>query len=164
MCFPEFKYFGLTVLCVVCFQVESTAQSLGGSFLFAKPKTTATLVQVVGQSYTHIFSSERGANVLHQGQLLPNLATTQPKKSTDFTVTVFPNPATDFVTILLSTNASIKDITLFDIQGKIIALPFNLVTPSHGQLITQSLPPSVYFIKITNNEGGTNIQKIIKTQ
>lgn len=75
----------------------------------------------------------------------------------DESVIVYPNPANDFILVKADTN--IKQIELFDIQGRILemhkqnenAVKFNI----------SNKPSGIYFLKITT-EKGIKIEKLVK--
>lgn len=75
----------------------------------------------------------------------------------DNSVIVYPNPSNDFIQVKADTN--IKQIELFDIQGRILetltqnenAVKFNISNKTNG----------IYFLRITTQKG-TKIEKIVK--
>lgn len=71
-------------------------------------------------------------------------------------ISLYPNPATDIVTINKTSDISIDSVTIFDTLGKSISL--QLV---NGQVNISALTSGVYFMNI-NTSRGSLTQKIIK--
>ena len=75
------------------------------------------------------------------------------------TVKVYPNPATDIVTISDLSEYGVKNIHLFNAEGKIVQTYF---TESESVSIhTSTFAPGVYFIKVMQNGGQETIRLII---
>lgn len=71
----------------------------------------------------------------------------------NFTVTVYPNPASDFINIgINSTEASNTKIELLDFSGKLI-LKENIIELQH-QIDLSSIPQGIYFLRVTNYLSG----------
>ncbi|BDX39082.1 hypothetical protein CYCD_24370 [Tenuifilaceae bacterium CYCD] len=71
---------------------------------------------------------------------------------------VFPNPATDFITISTNSNITFK-YAVVDITGKAIE---SGILNNNKQLSVSSLVKGLYFVKITDDKGNAFIQKFIK--
>lgn len=84
-------------------------------------------------------------------------ATAAVKDFTNTTVSVYPNPATDIVTI--TTNNTIKSIDVYDIQGRL--LTNSLVNDNTIILEFSQYPSGIYFIEVAT-EAGKYKQKIVK--
>lgn len=74
--------------------------------------------------------------------------------------TIFPNPATDIVTISNDENIGIKQIKLLDISGKIIEEAF-FNNDSEVQINVNDLANGIYLLQI-NTQNGVFIEKLIK--
>ncbi|AXG73183.1 T9SS C-terminal target domain-containing protein [Flavobacterium arcticum] len=84
-------------------------------------------------------------------------ATAAAQNFTNATVSLYPNPATDVVTI--TANSAIKAIAVYDIQGRLLSnVEMNSSTTSFS---LSANPSGVYFAKITT-ANGTTTEKIIK--
>jgi hypothetical protein len=83
--------------------------------------------------------------------------------SSDFeTVTVFPNPTTDFVQVELPSDSEIK-VTLVDMNGKVVETSDNSDSSNNMiQFDVRNLVNGVYFINIMNNDGTSSSRKFIK--
>ncbi|RSK40349.1 T9SS type A sorting domain-containing protein [Mangrovimonas spongiae] len=69
-------------------------------------------------------------------------------------VKLYPNPATDIVHI--NTNETIKNVTVFNINGQKV-----LEVPNQSQINVSNLPTGMYFLSIKTNQSNKNI-KILK--
>lgn len=69
----------------------------------------------------------------------------------NISLSVFPNPATDNLTLQISDYNNEKlSYQLFDIQGKLLT---NVqITAQQTQINTVSLPPATYFINVVNQD------------
>jgi hypothetical protein len=69
----------------------------------------------------------------------------------DISLTAFPNPTTDNLTLQISDfNNEKLAYQLFDIQGKLLSN--GQVTAEQTQINTSRLPPAAYFINVVNQE------------
>ncbi|MGX7666557.1 T9SS type A sorting domain-containing protein [Flavobacterium pedocola] len=76
-------------------------------------------------------------------------------------VAVYPNPASDFVTIATTSNVQINNVQVLDINGRTVKTQnFNGV--AEGNINISDLNAGVYFMTIDTNEGATT-KKIIKS-
>lgn len=71
-------------------------------------------------------------------------------------VTLYPNPATDYVSILGWQH--ISSIQVFDVSGKLVLIP----SSNLSGLDISGLPKGLYTIKMMKKDGATLIQKLIK--
>lgn len=74
--------------------------------------------------------------------------------------TIFPNPATDIVTISNNENIGIKQIRVFDISGKIIKSSF-FNNDNEVQININDFDNGIYLLQI-NTQNGIFIEKLIK--
>lgn len=76
------------------------------------------------------------------------------------TVKVFPNPATDIVTISNLPKYGVKNIHIYNVEGKVIHTYF---TESESLSIhTSTFKAGAYFIKVMKNNGSETIKLIIE--
>src|SRR5690554_3344189 len=73
---------------------------------------------------------------------------------------IFPNPATDAVTITNNENIGIKEVSVYDITGKIVKLQ-KFKKENKILLNTEYLNSGTYFLHIVTDEG-TGIKKLVK--
>jgi len=76
----------------------------------------------------------------------------------DESVAIFPNPATDFVTV--KANSEIQSVTLFDAQGR--SLMTQLSTGFQVKLDTTAYSKGVYLIKVETVRGSRTEKMILK--
>jgi hypothetical protein len=70
-------------------------------------------------------------------------------------VTVFPNPASDFITV--ESNLAIKSIEFYDLLGK------RVLTASQTNVVElEQLPAGVYLLKINSTEGSLTKRLVVK--
>jgi hypothetical protein len=84
--------------------------------------------------------------------------------STQWMVSLYPNPATSSTSIKLQTNQPIQMIRVFDINGKLMMLK-NIAeseTSSVYPLNINSYPTGMYILQVANNTGGINNIKFIR--
>ena len=73
---------------------------------------------------------------------------------------VFPNPATNLVSISSTSNFSINNVEMFDINGRIIkSIPLDNL--SNVDITISDLSSGVYMMRITTDQG-TATKKIVK--
>ncbi len=76
---------------------------------------------------------------------------------TDNSISVSPNPASSIINI--QSNATIKSIQLFDIQGRL--LQTSLENNTNAVIDISQKPNGIYFLKITSDKG-SKVAKIVK--
>jgi hypothetical protein len=102
-------------------------------------------------------SSIEGAVMMRP--LIGNSYTSVDVSKTD-AITIYPNPAIDFIYFNPPLqNHSVVKTELFDIQGRLLK---NEVHPGSNTLNISDLTPGIYFIKFTDLKGYTQISKFIK--
>ncbi len=73
-------------------------------------------------------------------------------------LTVYPNPATEDITVSLANNTQNAVISLYDLQGKLVSA--KAVASVNTQLAVDQLEPGLYFLRVTQNNEVIAIQKI----
>lgn len=134
----------------------------GGSFYQG---STGSLQWTIGEPIIETYSNPQG--ILTQGfqqsvytiSDFDSTIITFPKNNQDliyipqFSVKVYPNPASDYINILInSEEISNTKIELVDFSGKVI-LKENL-NELNLQIDLSSVPPGMYFLRITNYYSG----------
>ena len=75
---------------------------------------------------------------------------------------LYPNPVQNLLTVSLATQAADVSIDVYDLQGRLIALPTTF-TNTQTQLNTTSLAEGFYTLQITNNKTGeSKVGKFVK--
>lgn len=72
---------------------------------------------------------------------------------------LFPNPASDQVTISLKTPISLKQIELIDLHGRITQIPINEQTPYVFSIT--DLPQGVYMVKIVTTDFVSHTERLV---
>ncbi len=68
---------------------------------------------------------------------------------------VYPNPVQHEITIRIAARSTEVTVHVYDIQGKMIALP-TVVENQQIQINTTSLPDGFYTLQITDNKSGAS--------
>lgn len=74
-------------------------------------------------------------------------------------LTVYPNPATNFITISNDENALITTVEIMDLNGRVVSV--NEVNDTLGQISIANLASGVYLLNITTDQGKA-VKKIVK--
>ena len=75
-------------------------------------------------------------------------------------VTVYPNPARDFVTVEMAVGTEIANIVLYDMHGRIVGT--NNYSPLQPTAINvKDLPAGTYFLHILTTDNREIIRKIV---
>jgi hypothetical protein len=114
--------------------------------------TSGSISYTIGESVAQTLTKDD--KTLTQGfhQTTISVSIVNELKDIDFSITVFPNPATDYLTQYIA--------SLYDINGMLLLnkkFEGNETTISMGNLI-----PAIYFLKVTDNNKELKIFKIIK--
>jgi len=118
-------------------------------FVMGVPTSNTSSVNVVFDNYV-----ARASNA-------DTLLNTTLVESTENSVTIYPNPANDVLSILVSNLNGTSEVTkarISDINGRIVK---DLNTVTNNQVNVSDLTSGVYFISIETNEG-TSVKKFIK--
>ena len=122
---------------------------------------TRTGVEADGFGYDQarfVHDNKTGAGMILDGSFTEDeggMATSDANKKSK--ISVYPNPATNFVNINNEAGEVIESITLGDLTGRTV----KYLKSSDKKVDLQGLPKGVYVLKIKTNKG-LNIQKVIK--
>ncbi len=75
-------------------------------------------------------------------------------------LTLYPNPTTDWVTVKLEGNSELTLVKLFDATGKKIEVP-NEQRGAEWSFDLQSLPQGTYFLKV-ETQGEALLEPVVK--
>ncbi len=82
-----------------------------------------------------------------------NTVSVAEKQANEARVNVFPNPATDYLTIrALGENDRIRSIEVMDVIGKRVRFENNILESSHT-FSREGLPAGLYFVRVTTDKG-----------
>lgn len=153
-----------TILALSC-SIAGFSQSVAPQVIASSggngSSTQAQLSWTVGETVTPTLTGSN--NILTQGFQQTYLTVTALEDKTDLnlSMTAYPNPTADFVTINAGTqNLENLSYTLFDSNGKLLAK--QTLVKSQTEVSLTSYASGVYFLKVTNKqEKGQNF-KIVK--
>ena len=97
-----------------------------------------------------------GCTLVLSGQEIPNDSTTESKDSTEFDL--YPNPATNDRVYVTTGNDFGKDITVYDIFGKVV-LRDRIKT---NELNISKLVPGVYFLQVDERNKTMTRKLVVK--
>ena len=66
-------------------------------------------------------------------------------------IILYPNPARDELNVVYSANADVKNIAVYNIIGKVMAV--YKVTGASANLNLENIPSGIYFVRLTNSHG-----------
>lgn len=82
-----------------------------------------------------------------------NTVSVAEKQANEARVNVFPNPATDYLTIrALGENDRIRSVEVMDVIGKRVRFENNILESSHT-FSREGLPAGLYFVRVTTDKG-----------
>ena len=97
-------------------------------------------------------------------KLVQNVQLTKPVGIPDYEnqITVYPNPAHDFLTVELSDGTEIDNITIYDIQGRLVETMCTSSLPQSEtvKLDVRSLPAGTYILHVKTTLGREIIRKV----
>ena len=115
--------------------------------------TNAVYIYTDSGTYSVMVTDSIGCTGNSAGLVVPPLAIQNVTSFAEFTI--YPNPTTSVVSV---SGAGDVHITVYDAVGSILKEAEN----AH-QISLKELPPSLYFIRVTNNKGDINFfDKIVK--
>ena len=77
-------------------------------------------------------------------------------------LSIYPNPATETLKIKKLQHINLKNATIFDISGRLISSIDLTQTISEKRIALNSITKGIYFIRITDDQGGIIARKFIK--
>lgn len=108
----------------------------------------------------HLISDDAYFAILDNVQILGSASEVAPSSLNNVisnaSFSVYPNPATDFVTL---SNANGSQVKVIDIMGRVVMQ--QTINSNSQQISTKALENGVYMLQVTNN-GNTTTQKLIK--
>jgi len=77
-------------------------------------------------------------------------------------LSIYPNPATETLKIKKLQNIDLKNASIFDISGRLISSIDLTQTISEKRIALNNITKGIYFIRITDDQGGIIARKFIK--
>lgn len=82
----------------------------------------------------------------------PSSASVQNMANNETNVALYPNPAHDEVNVVYDPSAEIKNIAVYNIIGKVMAV-YKPTDNSSANLNIENLPSGIYFVRLMNSRG-----------
>lgn len=138
-----------------------TANSHTFSFNWAAPRTSVgTITFYATGNATNNNNSTSGDYTYATTQTLSNTVNVMEQMNENTNISLYPNPANDYVYIKNETNATEKmNLNIFDVAGKLILTEKNLI--SNNVINIAALPKGNYVFRVEKNSG-VEVKKIIK--
>jgi hypothetical protein len=137
---------------------QKVSSPSGGYYASLNCQVDWTLGEIAIQTY------DNGPNILTAGFHQPSLLVmkTPDERISSSIVSVYPNPATDKITISrISDLHSDAKVKIFDAFGRLIS--FNNLSADESTISLATLPAGIYTLKVIINDTENHQFKIIKT-
>jgi hypothetical protein len=112
---------------------------------------------LIGTNYYRL----RGLDVSNE-TLVSETKSVQFNGTSEWSVSLYPNPATTASVVTLRSNMPIQMMRVFDMNGKLIIAVNPAESNSIYSLDTRNLSPGMYFVQVANTAGNTSTTKFIK--
>ena len=149
--------FGLTGL-----KAQETVPASGGEASGSGGSGSYTVGQIVYTTHTGTTGSV--AQGVQQPYEISIVTSMEQAKGIMLECSVYPNPATDFLTLKVNASTSLRirslSFQLYDINGKLLIS--ENVTADKTEIATNNLTPGNYFLKLTDNKKEIKSFKIMK--
>lgn len=73
-------------------------------------------------------------------------------------ITLYPNPARDELNIVYDANADIKNIAVYNIIGKVMAV-YKVTGNNSANLNLENIPSGIYFVRLVNSHGSVVVTR-----
>ena len=151
------------ILIASLFVLNATAQkqevisSAGGYYIASGITLSWTLGETIIPCYT-----AGGLILTHGFQSVLRTVIVEENIDTPVKVTVFPNPASDYLNISFTEPLDAEvNLMLFDVQGKLFKTKVIEAATTEIQLNFQDLPSGLYMLKLTKGKL-SNVYKVVK--
>lgn len=155
---------GIVVFLILIFsfsaiQAQETISASGGNSFGSGGSVSYTVGQVFYQTYYETNGSI--AEGVQQPNEILEVTAFEEANGNKLSVTVYPNPVTDYITLEVK-DFDLTKLTylLLDIQGKLVQN--KKITTEQTSIVMSNLDPATYFLKITESNKEIKIFKIIK--
>jgi hypothetical protein len=130
---------------------ESLPVATGGKFKFKIQMDVSTIPSGMHYITASIWEKGAPAEAKDVTFILGKWGTNVGSVSKNDDVTIYPNPAKTEINVLFNPNAGIKNISVYNLIGKVISV--YKVQGSSAKLDLQSIPPGIYFMRLSDNQG-----------
>jgi hypothetical protein len=140
-------------------QAQQVIASAGGYYTSA---VNLTLSWTLGETIIPSYGPVNGLILTHGFQSVLQSVIVEENIDTPVKVTVFPNPASDYLNISFADPLDAEvNLVLFDSEGKLFKTQVIEAATSEIQINFQDLPSGVYFLKMTKGKL-SNVYKVVK--
>jgi hypothetical protein len=140
-------------------QTQQVIASAGGYYTSA---VNLTLSWTLGETIIPSYGPTNGLILTHGFQSILRTVTVEENIDTPVKVTVFPNPASDYLNISFTDPLDTEvSLILIDAQGKLFKTQVIESSTTEIQLNFQDLPSGLYLLKLTKGKL-SNVYKVIK--
>jgi hypothetical protein len=140
-------------------QTQQVIASAGGYYTSA---VNLTLSWTLGETIIPSYGPTNGLILTHGFQSILRTVTVEENIDTPVKVTVFPNPASDYLNISFADPLDTEvSLILIDAQGKLFKTQVIESSTTEIQLNFQDLPSGLYLLKLTKGKL-SNVYKVIK--
>ncbi len=149
------------LLFFIVFVSGAKAQTIGSNYFSGQIEDGHFIQQAVGQPFA-VFRNEvsKSLVLLNQGQILPNL--NHEIEKTIWSITVFPNPVVDNVTVMWSKSVVVSNLKLIDLNGKLIQELSNTDNSGSIQFNMSTYAAGIYVVTAETDQGEIVSSKITK--
>lgn len=77
-------------------------------------------------------------------------------------IALYPNPANEYVDVRVDGNINIRDVEVYDVYGKIVAVVKTVCTPYSQRIDISTLSSGTYFVRVTT-DAGTGTKMLVKS-
>ena len=147
--------------CLTGLQAQQAITSAGVNGSGIGGSVSYTVGQVVYQ--THTGTNGSVAEGMQQPYKISEITAIEEAKDINLSVLAYPNPVTNHLVLTIeSIELSSLNFQLFDMQGKL--LQSEKITGNQTSIFMGILVPSVYFLKVKQNNKELKTFRIIKTE
>ena len=140
-------------------QAQQVIASAGGYYTSA---VNLTLSWTLGETIIPSYGPTNGLILTHGFQSVLRTVIVEENIETPVKVTVFPNPASDYLNISFAEPLDAEvNVVLFDNDGKLFKNQEIEAATSEFQISFQELPSGIYFLKLTKGKL-SNVYKVVK--
>lgn len=93
-----------------------------------------------------------GATTRHLVFIVTKVQTSVPSVNVNDNITMFPNPAKDFINVLYDAKANIKTAAIYNLIGKTIQV-YKVSDNNSAKLDLNNIPSGIYFLRLMNANG-----------
>jgi hypothetical protein len=158
------RYIFILIASLFILNVSTNAQQViasAGGYYVSGP-ANLTLSWTLGETLIPSYGPSNGLILTHGFQSVLRTVIVEENIDTPVKVTVFPNPASDYLNISFDEPLDTEvNLMLIDAQGKLFKNQVIEAATSEIQLNFQDLPSGIYLLKLTKGKL-SNVYKVVK--